>query len=70
MTKVLILKEAFLYDLMILANDKIRNVKTCNQSHYIEVAQGDIFIEQKMRFGLVWGRLAILKKKIWADLYN
>ena len=32
------------------------------QSHYIEVAQGNIFIEQKMRFGLVLGRLAILKK--------
>ena len=37
-----------------------------NQSHnmYIEVAQGDIFMEQKMRFGLVLGQLAILKKKI------
>ena len=33
------------------------------QSHYIEVAQGDIFMEQKMRFGLVVGQLAILKKK-------
>ena len=32
------------------------------QSHYIEVAQGDIFIEQKMRFGLVLGQLAILEK--------
>ncbi len=30
-----------------------------DQSHYIEVAQGDIFMEQKMRFGLVWRRLAI-----------
>ena len=38
----------------------------CSQSHYIEVAQGDIFMEQKMRFGLVLGRLAILKK-IGAD---
>ena len=37
------------------------------QSHYIEVAQGDIFMEQKMRFGLVLDRLAILKKKNWAD---
>ena len=40
-----------------------------NQSHYIEVAQGDIFMEQKMRFGLVLGRLAILKKnwgRLWA----
>ena len=33
-----------------------------SQSHYIEIAQGDIFMEQKMRFGLVLGRLAILKK--------
>ena len=33
------------------------------QSHYIEVAQGDIFMEQKMCFGQVLGRLAILKKK-------
>ena len=39
----------------------------CDQSHYIEVAQGDIFMEQKMWFGLVLGRLAILKKKVWAD---
>ena len=29
--------------------------------------QGDIFMEQKMRFGLVLGRLAILKKKMGAD---
>ena len=34
-----------------------------NQSHYIEVAQGAIFMEQKIRFGLVLGRLAILKTK-------
>ena len=32
-----------------------------DQSHYIEVPQGDIFMEQKMRFGMVLGRLAILK---------
>ena len=32
------------------------------QIRYIEVAQEDIFMEQKMRFGLVLGRLAILKK--------
>ena len=37
------------------------------QSHYIEVVQGAIFMEQKMRFGLILGRLAILKKKIGAD---
>ena len=33
------------------------------QSHYLEVTQGDIFMEQKMRFGLVLGRLVILKKQ-------
>ena len=32
------------------------------QSHYIEVAQGDISKEQKMRFGLVFCRFAVLKK--------
>ena len=37
------------------------------QSHYIEVVQGDIFMEQKMTFGLVLGRLAILKKKLGAN---
>ena len=35
----------------------------CDQSHYIEV----ISIEQKMIFGLVLGRLAILKKTFGAD---
>jgi hypothetical protein len=40
---------------------------TSKQSHYIEVTQGGIFMEQKMRFGLVLGRLAILKKKLGAD---
>ena len=40
---------------------------TCwNQSHYLEVSQGAIFIEQIMRFGLILGQLAILKKN-WAD---
>ena len=38
-----------------------------HQSHYIEVAQGEIFMEQKMRFGLVLGQLAILKNKLGAD---
>ena len=37
---------------------------TFNHSRYIEVVQGDIFMEQKMRFGLVLGRLAILKKMV------
>ena len=34
------------------------------QSHSIEVVLGDIFMEQKMRFKLDLGRLAILKKKL------
>ena len=37
-----------------------------NQSHYIKVAQGAIFLVQKVKFGLVLGRLAVLKK-FWAD---
>ena len=37
--------------------------KHTRQSHYIEVAQGDIFMEQKMRFELGLGWLAIMKKK-------
>jgi hypothetical protein len=42
---------------------------TTAQSHYIEVTQEDIFIEQKMIFGLVLGLLAIPKKiggRLWA----
>ena len=35
--------------------------------YYIEVAQGAIFMEQNMKFGLILGRLAIMKKKIGAD---
>ena len=34
------------------------------QSHYIEVMQGAIFMEHNMRFGLILGRLAVLKKKL------
>ena len=30
-------------------------MESSNQSKYIEVAQGDIFMEQKMKFGLVLG---------------
>ena len=40
----------------------------CGQSHYIEVSQEAIFMEQNMRFGLILGGLAIqLKKKFGAD---
>merc|ERR1719362_1965772 len=38
--------------------------KLCN---YIEVSQGDIFMEHKMRFVLVLGQLVILKKEFGAD---
>ena len=37
------------------------------KSYCIEVSLGDIFMKQKMRFGLVLDRLAILKKGMWAD---
>jgi hypothetical protein len=40
------------------------------QSHYIKIAQGAIFMEQKLRFGLDLGRLAILKKKIGPIMSN
>ena len=34
----------------------------CYQSHYIEVVEGVIFMQQKMKFGLILGWLAVLKK--------
>ena len=34
------------------------------QIHYIEVVQGDIFMEVILRFGLVLGQLAILEKRV------
>jgi hypothetical protein len=37
-------------------------VFTVQESHYIKVVQGDIFMEQKMSFGLVLDWLAIPKK--------
>ena len=33
----------------------LQQIPSCFQSHCIEVVQGDIFMEQKMRFGLVLG---------------
>ena len=41
------------------------NVLWCLE--HIEVTQRDIFMEQKVGFGLVLGRLAVLKKKFMAD---
>ena len=38
--------------------------KGLTQSHYIEVVHGAICMEQKMRFGLIVSRLAILKKEL------
>ena len=38
-----------------------------NQSHYREVPGWEVFMEQELRFGLDLGRLALLKKNIWAD---
>ena len=40
-----------------------------NQSHYIEVVQGAILVEQKWRSGLVLGQLA-LKKEIGSIMSN
>ena len=37
------------------------------QIHHIEVAQGNIFMEQIIRFGLVLGQLALMKKN-WGRL--
>ena len=38
------------------------------QSHYIEVVQGAIFMEQNMGFGRILDRLAILKKKSFGPI--
>ena len=55
-------------DMVPVSKDGIPLNKVLLSSHYIEVAQGDIFMEQKMRFGLLLGRLAILKTKIGSRL--
>ena len=47
---------------MTLVTGKNKNQNCCIQSHYIEVAQGAIFKEQNMRFGLILGLLAKLLK--------
>ena len=54
-------KTYFLPKINILEGNFV-NWHSGEQNHYIEVTQGDIFMEQKMRFVLVLGRLAILKK--------
>ena len=42
-------------------------VCTLYQSHYREVIRWEIFMEQKLRFGLNLGRLAVLKKRVLAN---
>ena len=49
---------------------KILSFKYCTQSHYKEVAQGSIVMEQKLRFGMDLGRLAILTKKLGLIMSN
>ena len=47
---------------------KKSGVSSQGQSHYIEVAQGAIFMEQNMRFGLILSWLTIsTEKKNWAN---
>ena len=41
--------------------------ETYFQRHYREVPRWEIFMEQEFRFGLDLGRLAVLKKKVWAN---
>ena len=43
-------------------NHIAKTIHALHQSHLIEVTQEDIFMEQKRRFGLVLGQVAILKK--------
>ena len=56
--------------LIVNVNCEAHSIVVCMQSHYIEVAQGDIFMEQKMLFGLVLGWLAILNKKLGLIMSN
>ena len=37
------------------------------QSHYRKVPWWEIFMEQGLKFGLDLGRLALMRKQIWAD---
>ena len=43
-----------------MKNEWVNSLEDYRQSHYIEVAQGDIFMEQNIRFGMILGQLAIL----------
>jgi hypothetical protein len=43
-------------------NHIAKTIHALHQSHLIKVTQEDIFMEQKRRFGLVLGQVAILKK--------
>ena len=64
----------------LIVNQDINNLKLCiiklqwgvfhqRQSHYREVERWEIYMEQKLRFGLDLGQLALLKKnlgRLWA----
>ena len=40
---------------------------TLTQRQYREVPRWEIFMEHELRLGLDLGRLAVLKKRVWAD---
>ena len=48
-------------------NHIAKTIHALHQSHCIVVTQGDIFMEQKRRFGLVLGRRLAILKKIGTD---
>ena len=45
----------------------MRKYGTFGQSHYREVQRWEIVMEQELRFGLDLGRMAVLKKRVWAN---
>ena len=61
------LLQLHIYILDLLQFNHVR--KSREQSHYIDVVQEAISMEQNMRFGLVLGQLAILEKN-WAVKYG
>ena len=53
----------FIHKVAALQNE---NLKTCNICK-IKVSRWEIFMEQELRFGLDLNRLAVLKKRVWAN---
>jgi hypothetical protein len=51
----------------IVRKEKKLSAATATQSHYLEILQVAIFMDQNMRYVLILGRLATLNKKNWAD---